>query len=87
MFVGLGFLVAGFITMSLDSADYGLGFLGLTLGPILLAIGFVVQFFAIMAKSGNVTPNRDVTTASTSTSGPVPPAAPAAPVTPTYQRR
>jgi len=58
MWLGLAVLAAGFITMTLDGADYGEGFLGLTLGPILLFIGFVIEFFAIMVRSnpGEVTP-------------------------------
>ncbi|KAA5544730.1 DUF3098 domain-containing protein [Adhaeribacter rhizoryzae] len=50
MFLGLAFLAVGFFTMSLDSEPYGLGFLGLTLGPILVFIGFIIEFFAIMVK-------------------------------------
>lgn len=87
MFVGLGLLAAGFITMKLDGEQYGEGFLGLTLGPLLLAAGFVVEFFAIMAKSGN----EPVATQTPAPGTPAPPAAPvtpAAPVAPpTYQRR
>jgi hypothetical protein len=51
MLVGLGTLVLGFTIMSLDDQDYGFGFLGLTLGPIIVMIGFIIQFFAIMYKS------------------------------------
>ncbi|OON69729.1 DUF3098 domain-containing protein [Hymenobacter sp. CRA2] len=82
MFIGLALLAAGFITMSLDGADYGEGFLGLTLGPLLLAAGFVVEFFAIMAKSGPA-PVAPSTAEATGTSF----APTAAPTPPTYQRR
>ena len=51
MFVGLGVLVLGFFVMTLDKEDYGFGFLGLTLGPILVFVGFIIQFFAILHKS------------------------------------
>lgn len=51
MLVGLGTLILGFTIMSLDDHDYGFGFLGLTLGPIIVMIGFIIQFFAIMYKS------------------------------------
>ncbi|WP_151085707.1 DUF3098 domain-containing protein [Hymenobacter baengnokdamensis] len=51
MWVGLAVLAVGFITMMLDKADYGEGFLGLTLGPILLFIGFIIEFAAIMVRS------------------------------------
>ena len=50
MFLGLAFLTVGFFIMSLDSEPYGLGFLGLTLGPIIVFIGFIIEFFAIMVK-------------------------------------
>ncbi|WP_217275254.1 DUF3098 domain-containing protein [Hymenobacter sp. BRD128] len=51
MWLGLAVLAVGFITMMLDKADYGEGFLGLTLGPILLFVGFVIEFAAIMVRS------------------------------------
>jgi uncharacterized membrane protein len=51
MLVGLGTLILGFTIMSLDNEDYGFGFLGITLGPIIVMIGFIIQFFAIMYKS------------------------------------
>lgn len=50
MFVGLAVLAAGFIIMTLDTEPYGLGFMGITLGPIVLVIGFIIEFFAIMSK-------------------------------------
>ncbi|SNR39943.1 DUF3098 domain-containing protein [Hymenobacter mucosus] len=87
MFIGLAVLAAGFITMTLDKEDYGEGFLGITLGPILLAIGFLIEFWAIMAKSTAAPIARDVATTSTVPSQPVPPVAtPAAPQAPTYKR-
>ncbi|MBC3538099.1 DUF3098 domain-containing protein [Rufibacter sediminis] len=50
MLVGLLVMAVGFILMAMDSEPYGYGFLGLTLGPIVLVIGFIIQFFAILAK-------------------------------------
>lgn len=50
MLIGIGILVLGFVLMSLDSEDYGFGTLGLTIGPITVMIGFVVEFFAILSK-------------------------------------
>jgi hypothetical protein len=50
MLAGMAILCIGFIIMTLDTEDYGYGFLGLTLGPIILVIGFIVEFFAIMVK-------------------------------------
>jgi len=51
MWLGLAVLAVGFITMMLDKADYGEGFLGLTLGPILLFVGFLIEFAAILVRS------------------------------------
>ena len=86
MFIGLAVLAAGFVTMTLDTADYGLGFLGITLGPILLAVGFVIEFWAIMAWPGASAPvAQDAATRTTVPTQPTPaPAAP--PVTPTYKK-
>ena len=50
MFIGLAVLAMGFFIMTLDTEPYGLGFMGLTLGPILVFIGFIIEFFAIMVK-------------------------------------
>lgn len=82
MFIGLAVLAAGFITMTLDSEDYGEGFMGITLGPILLAIGFLIEFWAIMTRPGTSAPvAHDTATTSTVPSQPTP-AAPATPVAP-----
>ena len=51
MLIGIGILTIGFTIMSLDNQPHGFGFLGLTLGPIIVMAGFIVQFFAIMYKS------------------------------------
>ncbi len=51
MLIGLGTILLGFIIMSLDGEQHGQGFLGLTLGPIIIISGFVLQFFAIFKKS------------------------------------
>ena len=50
MFLGLIVLFSGFLIMSLDGEEFGFGFLGLTLGPIVVLAGFVIQFFAILSK-------------------------------------
>ncbi|OEK04990.1 DUF3098 domain-containing protein [Roseivirga misakiensis] len=51
MLIGLGVLLLGFIVMSMDSTQHGQGFLGLTLGPIIIVAGFIIEFFAIFKKS------------------------------------
>ncbi|HTF18861.1 MAG TPA: DUF3098 domain-containing protein [Chryseolinea sp.] len=50
MVIGILTLVAGFIIMSLESSQHGFGFLGLTLGPIVVMAGFVIEIFAILHK-------------------------------------
>ncbi|MEQ9229740.1 MAG: DUF3098 domain-containing protein [Cyclobacteriaceae bacterium] len=51
MIAGLVVMALGFIIMSSDSEPYGFGFLGLTLGPIVLMTGFLIQFVAIFYKA------------------------------------
>ncbi len=50
MLVGIFTIIIGFLVMSMDNESYGFGFLGLTLGPILVMLGFVIEFFAILYK-------------------------------------
>lgn len=50
MLAGIGIILAGFFIMSLDKEEFGFGFLGLTLGPIVVMAGFVLEFFAILAR-------------------------------------
>ena len=51
MVAGIAVLTIGFFIMTLDKEDYGFGFLGITLGPIVVMIGFIIEFFAIFYKS------------------------------------
>jgi len=50
MLAGIGIILAGFFIMSLDKEEFGFGFLGLTLGPIVVMAGFILEFFAILAR-------------------------------------
>ncbi len=51
MWLGLAVLAAGFITMMFgDKNNYGEDFVGITLGPVLLVAGFIIEFFAIMLR-------------------------------------
>ncbi len=50
MLAGIGLLALGFFVMTLDTEDYGFGFLGLTLGPVTVMLGFIAQFVAILYK-------------------------------------
>ena len=48
MLTGLGVLILGFVIMSLDPEPFGFGYLGLTLGPLVVMAGFIIQLFAIL---------------------------------------
>jgi hypothetical protein len=50
MLAGIGIILAGFFIMSLDKEEFGFGFLGLTLGPIVVMAGFILEFFVILAR-------------------------------------
>ena len=50
MFAGIVVLAIGFIIMTMDKEQYGLGFMGITLGPIVVLIGFAIEFVAIFYK-------------------------------------
>jgi hypothetical protein len=51
MLVGIIALIVGFFIMTLDNEEYGFGFMGITLGPIVVMIGYIIEFFAIFHKS------------------------------------
>ena len=48
MLIGILILIIGFVIMSLDSEPHGFGFLGITLGPIVVMAGFIFEVFAIL---------------------------------------
>lgn len=50
MLAGVAVLILGFIIMTLDTEPYGFGFLGLTLGPLVVLLGFAIEFVAILYK-------------------------------------
>jgi hypothetical protein len=47
MIIGIVTLIIGFTIMTMDKQPYGFGFLGLTLGPIVVLGGFIIEIFAI----------------------------------------
>ena len=51
MLLGIAIILIGFFIMSQDKEEFGFGFLGLTLGPIIVLAGFTIEFFAILRKS------------------------------------
>ncbi len=50
MLVGIALILVGFLVMSMDTAEFGFGTLGLVVGPIIVLSGFVTEFFAILKK-------------------------------------
>ncbi|HEX8328263.1 MAG TPA: DUF3098 domain-containing protein [Hymenobacter sp.] len=86
MWIGLAVLAAGFITMMFgDKDNYGEDFVGITLGPILLFVGFCIEFAAIMVRDKSIAATTNVSvsapglTASNTTPTPTPAPTPAAP--------
>ncbi|MDX5347051.1 MAG: DUF3098 domain-containing protein [Hymenobacteraceae bacterium] len=50
MIAGVVAICLGLFIMTLDNEDYGYGFMGITLGPLVLLLGFFIEFFAIMVR-------------------------------------
>lgn len=50
LLAGLLFIIVGLTLMAMDSEPHGFGTLGLYLGPIVLAVGFLIEIFAILYK-------------------------------------
>ncbi|SFB73105.1 Protein of unknown function [Flexibacter flexilis DSM 6793] len=50
MIVGIAIILVGFLIMTLDKTEYGFGFMGITLGPLVVMIGFILEIFAIFYK-------------------------------------
>lgn len=48
MIIGVVAIVTGFVIMSFDSKPHGFGFPGLTLGPVIVMAGFILEIFAIL---------------------------------------
>jgi len=48
MVAGIAILIIGFTIMSMDKEPYGFGFLGLTLGPLIVISGFILEIAAIL---------------------------------------
>lgn len=51
MILGIVFLISGYLTMGFsDTANFGFNFATLTVAPILIMLGFIIEIFAIMKK-------------------------------------
>ncbi len=48
MITGFLVIVLGFIIMSLDKEPHGFGFMGITLSPIVVVAGFIIEIAAIL---------------------------------------
>lgn len=48
MILGVVLLALGFAIMAMDTDSYGFGFFGITLSPIIVISGFIVEIFAIL---------------------------------------
>ena len=48
MAIGFAVIALGFVIMTLDKDPHGFGFLGITLSPIVVVAGFVLEVFAIL---------------------------------------
>lgn len=53
LLVGIGIMVLGFFVMTLDKEPFGFGFLGITLGPIMVLIGVITPIFALFNFKNN----------------------------------
>lgn len=47
LLLGIVIMVIGFFIMTLDKEEFGFGFLGLTLGPIVVLVGIIIPVFAL----------------------------------------
>jgi len=47
LLLGIGIMIIGFFVMTLDKEEFGFGFLGLTLGPILVLVGIIIPVFSL----------------------------------------
>ncbi|MBS1488865.1 MAG: DUF3098 domain-containing protein [Bacteroidetes bacterium] len=48
MIIGVATVIIGFTVMTMDKTPHGFGFLGITLGPIIVLSGFVIEVIAIL---------------------------------------
>jgi uncharacterized membrane protein HdeD (DUF308 family) len=48
MIIGILTIVVGFVVMSMDNEKHGFGLLGLTVGPIIVVTGFMLEIYAIL---------------------------------------
>jgi hypothetical protein len=47
LLIGIAIMLVGFFVMTMDKEEFGFGFLGLTLGPVLVLIGIIIPIFSL----------------------------------------
>ncbi len=47
LLTGISIMFIGFFVMTLDKEPFGFGFLGITLGPILVLMGVIIPIFSL----------------------------------------
>jgi hypothetical protein len=47
LLVGICIILVGFFVMTLDKEEFGFGFLGITLGPIVVLVGIIIPVFSL----------------------------------------
>ncbi|WP_375586482.1 DUF3098 domain-containing protein [Cyclobacterium xiamenense] len=50
MLTGIAIIVIGFVLIGMDRQPHGFGIMGLTIGPLVVLLGFLFQFYAIFYK-------------------------------------
>lgn len=50
MLIGFALVLLGFLVMGMDTETFGFGFLGLTLGPIMVIAGFIYEYRVFFLK-------------------------------------
>ena len=50
MLAGIASILLGFVIMTMETATYGFGPLGLTVGPSFILLGFLIEIYAILHK-------------------------------------
>ncbi len=48
MVLGISLIALGYLAMALDQELYGFGKLGITIGPIIVLLGYLIEFLAIL---------------------------------------
>lgn len=47
LLIGIVIIFLGLFVMTLDTTEFGMGFLGITLGPIFVLIGVIIPVFSL----------------------------------------